>query len=46
MYVTEIYSLSFDPSSTLIGLTSVRGTLHLFKLGISETIKIEGKDKQ
>jgi len=31
--MTEIYSMSFDPTSTYLGLTSVRGTLHIFRLG-------------
>lgn len=44
--MTEIYSLSFDASSSLIGLTSVRGTLHVFKLGMTETVQTETKDKQ
>ncbi len=30
--MTEIYSMSFDQESAYFGLTSVRGTLHIFEL--------------
>ncbi|MDR3547376.1 MAG: hypothetical protein P4M11_03720 [Candidatus Pacebacteria bacterium] len=30
--MTEIYSMSFDQDSSYLGLTSVRGTLHIFEL--------------
>ncbi len=29
----DVYSLSFNEDSTLLGLTSSRGTLHIFALG-------------
>ena len=43
--MTEIYSMSFDPTSTYFGLTSVRGTLHVFRLGKAKgTVVVKQQD--
>ena len=44
IHTTEIYSLSFDADSTLLGLTSVRGTLHIFELSKSKHEALPSKD--
>ena len=38
IHMTEIYAMSFDPTSDFFGLTSVRGTLHIFRLGKTKSL--------
>eukprot|EP00826_Nyctotherus_ovalis_P050681 TRINITY_DN6245_c0_g2_i2.p2 TRINITY_DN6245_c0_g2~~TRINITY_DN6245_c0_g2_i2.p2 ORF type:complete len:151 (+),score=18.59 TRINITY_DN6245_c0_g2_i2:336-788(+) len=46
IHEAEIHSMSFDPTSTLLGLTSVRGTLHIFRLTKSPKSTTESKMEQ
>lgn len=41
---SEIYSLSFNPSSTFLSCSSDRGTIHIFSLSTVQK-KLEGKSE-